>query len=96
MDKKLKLLIYTIVIGFVLTLVSLVNTIGFFGNYSNLGTNYGFPFLWLNYAPAQTLGCAAGEQCASYYVIWGAFFVDFVFWIIISFVILSFYFKNKK
>lgn len=98
MKKLTKTVIYAIFIGSVLTLMSLINTLGFFGNLSNLGTNYGFPFFWLNVVWQACFGCpiGTGTGFSSYSIIWQSFFIDFIFWLVVSFAILSFYFRRKK
>lgn len=94
MKKLTKTLVYSIIVGFVLTLISLASTvdISFEANLGE-GTYRGFPFTWFHTSGIRTdnpITFATSE------ILWGGFVLDFVFWLVVSFVILFFYFKKKK
>jgi hypothetical protein len=94
--KNLKeLLIYSLFVGFILTLVSFVSTVDIsFEGYAGLGTYRGFPFTWLHTNVFGTGSPMTYTKTSEIW--WGGLVLDFIFWSVVSFVILFFYLRNKK
>jgi len=94
MKNLTKLLIYSLFVGFVLTIVSLASTVDIGGGYAGLGTYRGFPFTWLHTNVIGTGNPITYTRTSEIW--WGGLVLDFIIWSVVSFVILFFYFKKKK
>jgi len=95
MNKLTKTLIYSIIVGFIFTLVSLASTVDItFSGYAGLGVYRGFPFTWLHTNVIGTGNPIIYTTTSEIFL--GGVILDFIFWLVVSFVILFFYFKKKK
>jgi len=87
--KMIKVIIFSLVLGFLLTATSLVySKYVLFPDLEQ--TIYGFPLLWLFH---QTNSIAGPVD--KWYVQWSSLIIDFIFWLIISYIIIFVWNKYK-